>query len=313
MQQVFPDYYSEFHCIGGSCKHNCCIGWEIDIDPDKAAFYQGVSGSLGDRLREQIAWEDVPHFILQEGERCPFLNKNNLCDIILELGEEHICSICTEHPRFYNELPDRLEGGLGLCCEEAARLILSKAEPISLVYTQEECEEDLIVVLRDEAIAILQDRTMDIDARVHEMLQLCGAAPSEKNIQQWAEILLGLERLDEAWTDLLRQLLEQDTPADYDSFDRYMQTRQTEYEQFMVYLIYRHLVNASDEGDLAARAGFAALGYAVLHAMGAAIWTLTGELTFEQQVELARLFSSEIEYSEENMDILLDHLRPQQP
>ena len=30
--------------------------------------------------------------------------------------------------------------------------------------------------------------------------------------------------------------------------------------------------------------------------------------TFEEQMELARLFSSELEYSEENMDLLLDEL-----
>lgn len=309
MQFVFPDYYKDFRCIGGACKHNCCIGWEIDIDPDTAAFYETVPGAMGQRLKENISREGEPHFILGEGERCPFLNERNLCDIILTLGEEHICSICTEHPRFYNELPDnRVEAGLGLCCEEAARLILSRKEPVSLEYDCETGEEDVVIVLRDEAISILQDRGQSIDARVEEMLQLCGASRPGKTVGQWAEILLGLERLDEAWTELLDLLLEKGPQANAVDFDIYMQERQTEYEQLLVYLVYRHLVGAVDESDLAARAGFAALGYRLLHAMGAAIWTETGDFTFEQQVELARLFSSEIEYSDENLDILLDEL-----
>ena len=29
---VYPDYYPEFRCSASACKHNCCIGWEIDID-----------------------------------------------------------------------------------------------------------------------------------------------------------------------------------------------------------------------------------------------------------------------------------------
>lgn len=309
MQQVYPDYYKDFRCIAGTCKHNCCIGWEIDIDPDKAEFYKNVPGEMGRRLKEGIHWGDEPHFILQEGERCPFLNDCNLCDIILELGEEHICSICTEHPRFYNELPDdRVEVGLGLCCEEAARLILGKKEPVTLEYDCETGEEDVVIVLRDEAIAILQEQDKSMDERVEDMLQLCGAVRTGKSIGQWAEFLLGLERLDETWTDLLNLLLEQGAQADHEGFDIYMQERQTEYEQLLVYLVYRHMANAVDEADLAVRAGFAALGYTILRAMGAVIWTQTGEFSFEQQVELARLFSSEIEYSDENVGLLLDEL-----
>lgn len=309
MQFVCPDYYNEFHCIAGACKHSCCIGWEIDIDPDKAELYKNVPGEVGRRLKENIHWGEVPHFILREGERCPFLNERNLCDLILELGEEHICSICTEHPRFYNELPDdRLEVGLGLCCEEAARLILGKKEPVTLEYDCETGEEDVVIVLRDEAIAILQERDKSVDERVWNMLQLCGASGGGKTVGQWAQMLLGLERLDEEWTRLLNLLLAEGAQADHEGFDVFMQERQTEYEQLLVYLVYRHMVNAVDEADLAARAGFAALGYELLRAMGAVIWTQTGEFTFEQQVELARLFSSEIEYSDENLNILLEEL-----
>ena len=46
----------------------------------------------------------------------------------------------------------------------------------------------------------------------------------------------------------------------------------------------------------------------MIYAIGAAIWTEKGEFTFEDNVETARLFSSEIEYSEDNMDALLDEL-----
>ena len=133
MLHVFPDYYQAFRCVGGSCRHNCCIGWEIDIDPDSAARYAALAGPLGDRLRKNICLEDTPHFILGQEDRCPFLNDRNLCDLILDLGEASLCQICTDHPRFHNELPGRLETGLGLCCEEAGRLILGKSTPTLLV------------------------------------------------------------------------------------------------------------------------------------------------------------------------------------
>ena len=308
MLHVFPDYYKDFQCIAGACKHNCCIGWEIDIDPDTAAFYQTVPGEMGRRLRANIAQEGEPHFLLGQDERCPFLNNRNLCDIILTLGEEHICGICTDHPRFRNELPGRLETGLGLCCEEAARLMLSKQTPMVLQLSGQEEDPDEITALRDEVLTLLQDRKLDIPTRVSNMLQRCGAALPERSLEQWAEDLLELERLDENWTQVLTALRDKCSGADWSGFDRYMAQRQTEYEQLLVYFVYRHLANAFDADSLAAKAGFAALGYTLLHAIGAVTWTETGRFSFEQQVELARLFSSEIEYSQENLDAILDEL-----
>ncbi len=308
MQYIYPDYYKDFRCIGGACKHNCCIGWEIDIDRDTAAYYQTVTGEMGERLRAGIATDGVPHFILGEQERCPFLNADNLCDIILHLGKEHLCSICNAHPRFQNELPDRVEIGVGMACEEAARLILAKKTPTVLVGGGE--SSDRIIALRDEAIALLQDRTKPVSARVQEILALSRASLPDYTAGEWAEVFLDLERLDESWTERLVSLRDGWQTVDFDGFDRYMAARQTEYEQFLVYLLYRHFANAPDLADAAARAAFAALGYRLLRALGAQQWTKSGAFSFADQVELCRMFSSEIEYSDENVYILLDAVLP---
>ena len=62
---VFPDYYKKFKCIKSECRHNCCIGWEIDIDPDTYSFYR----SVGNIFDENISTDGEPHFILGENER----------------------------------------------------------------------------------------------------------------------------------------------------------------------------------------------------------------------------------------------------
>ena len=85
---VYPDYYPEFSCVAGACQHSCCVGWEIDIDEEALARFDRVEGELGKRLKENISMEEIPHFVLREGERCPFLNEKGLCDLILELGLE---------------------------------------------------------------------------------------------------------------------------------------------------------------------------------------------------------------------------------
>ena len=96
MKLYAPQYYEDFHCIAGACKHTCCEGWEIDIDEEQLARFRREP-----HIAPHIEEGDPPHFRLLEGERCPFLNSRNLCDIYTELGEEHLCQICTDHPRFY--------------------------------------------------------------------------------------------------------------------------------------------------------------------------------------------------------------------
>ena len=301
---IYPDYFTEFKCIKGECKHNCCIGWEIDIDRNSLEFYEKVTGELGERLKRSISKDETPHFILSENERCPFLNDENLCDIIIGLGETHICDICTEHPRFNNSLPDRLEKGLGLTCEAAGRIILAKKDPVKLIGSFESNDE--IIILRDKVISVLQNRSKPISQRITDMLDLCCTAMPERDFEYWIETLLSLERLDEVWTDILNDLKQAD--LDLDEFDAYMTSRITEYEQLLVYFIYRHLANAFDAEDAAARACFAVLGYEIIHSIGAMMYSKNNSFTFEDQVELARMFSSEIEYSQDNLDTILDEM-----
>ena len=102
MKLIYPAYYEKFKCIADRCHHSCCIGWEIDIDEASLSRYEGVKGDFGKRLQCAISYDGEPHFKLKEGERCPFLNERNLCDMILSLGEDFLCEICASHPRFYN-------------------------------------------------------------------------------------------------------------------------------------------------------------------------------------------------------------------
>ncbi len=309
MLKVYPDYYKNFRCIADKCNHNCCIGWEIDIDPDTADFYQNTECPLSERFKSSIEFsEGTPHFILKEGERCPFLNDNNLCDIITCLGEECLCTICAEHPRFHNELPGRVESGIGMCCEEAARLILSQKESVKLIFEgTRECEDE-IIDLRDKIIDILQNRDISIDVRIEDMLRLCGTTLPHRDINLWADTFLNLERLDKNWTDILLLLKDDLQSEQTDSFNTYIQGREAEYEQLCVYLVYRHLANAPGIYEATLRAKFAAVSYLLLRSIGTVFYAKNNRFTFEEQADLCRMYSAEIEYSDENLYVLLDEL-----
>lgn len=290
MNQIAPSYYKNFRCIAGNCRHSCCIGWEIDVDDETLQSYR----RFPDILRHIDTSAEPAHFCLTEDERCPFLNECGLCEIILHHGEDSLCQICADHPRFRNFFDSRTETGLGLCCEAAAQLILGTTDKVTLEIlenedeTEPESEEErAFFSLRDRLFAIAQDRTKSVEERMDALLTAADARIPDKSMSEWAEFFMGLECLDPARDEILAKITD-DLPEIYD--------HPLPYEQLLVYFLYRHLAPAVEDGMYAARTAFAVLSTRMICAMTA----VTGDLA-----DMARLYSSEVEYSEENLEEIL--------
>ena len=161
-----PGYYKNFHCISSECKDNCCVGgWQIDIDEETAEYYSTVNGDFGKKLRDNIDYDNLC-FRLKDG-KCPFLDNNNLCGIYKELGEEHIGIVCDQFPRFTEYFGNVKERGIGLACEEAAKIILTDRSNFS--YSETDTDEDvfddsefdssladMLMLLRDEFMYVIE-------------------------------------------------------------------------------------------------------------------------------------------------------------
>ena len=303
MKLIAPSYYPAFSCIADACRHSCCIGWEIDIDDKTAQCYRTVPGEIGERMRANIDFSaDPPHFVLQgTQERCPFLNERGLCDIILTCGEDALCQICTDHPRYRNFFSDRTEIGLGLCCEAAAELVLGWEEPVSMIClsddgentiptpTDEECA---FYALRESLFAILQNRDMPLDERLAAMLSRVGGIRYD-GMRRWSRFLGDLEILDDAWTKALAQI-----------GDEREALPGCAGEQLIIYLLTRHLPKMLDGEDPAVLVSFAVWGDDLI----CALYASCEDGDFESLCEFVRLFSSEIEYSEENLYAVFDEI-----
>ena len=123
----------------------------------------------------------------QEGG-CPFLTADGLCGVQQELGAEHISDICREHPRFYEWFGDYKEAGLGLCCEEVSRLVLTHERPV--LFTEKQIDEEpddlefdseifaAVKNIREKLIDIAQDRGFTIMQRL-ALLCYCAGDISE--------------------------------------------------------------------------------------------------------------------------------------
>ena len=362
-----PEYFKDFCCTGSACSDNCCIGWEIDIDMETMERYRKAEGAFGRRLHHSISSEDEPHFILKD-ERCPFLNKENLCDIILNLGNDSLCEICREHPRYYEWFGEFKEAGLGLCCEEAARLLLLNRRPLAFEETEENEEDEsemspdepvllgALYEARETMFRILQDRSRDLwerfeivmilakelqeildddgaEEKMEEKINAVSAAfrnykgkgrHSEKNnpplqgaeterkerreqgFRTILEFYEGMEAIDEEWPKRLSELKNR-LPALLDQeagFRKYYEDSLYEYEHLAVYFIYRYFLKSYYDRDVISKAGIAAVSCLVIWITGIYIWMETGGFSLNDQIQAAKDYSREIEYSIENIERL---------
>lgn len=257
MTTYFPDYYQDFKCIASACRHTCCAGWEIDVDETSLERFMKVP-SIAKHIKDGS-------IILGENERCPFLRDDGLCRMILEHGEDFLCDICTEHPRFYNTFEDHIEGGLGLVCEEACRIIIEKHDDFTLVPPME-LPYDIKTVF---------DSSRPLSIRLSELKEEVMLSLTR------ASFINTLEVMDPSWTEAIDSIIANPPAAEEENNTINNDARR--YSNFCAYLLYRY----PDE-----------IGFAVESTYLLADLVIRGI----KILDAARMFSGEIEYSDINID-----------
>lgn len=197
MKYLIPDYYPEFECIGGTCPYTCCAQWSILVDDVAAQQYKNVSGSFGDKLRANLSTKDDLTFFQLSKEkgkegRCPFLTKENLCEIYQQLGKDSLCVTCTTYPRSFSSFGDIQISSLMISCPEVAHILFKHSDPIqfhleedSKPFTNADHSDidwalfNTIVSSFTVSIALLQNRRFSLSARLkflilfHDALESC--------------------------------------------------------------------------------------------------------------------------------------------
>ena len=266
MITYWPDYCREFRCKGSSCIHTCCAGWVIGIDENSLERFSKAP-DVADKIRNGC-------FILREDGRCPFLRDDNLCEMIIKHGEDYLCDICREHPRFYNEFEDHTEAGIGLVCEEACRLVLEAENGFTLVA------DDGSTMELPEYVKTVFDSDKPLTGRLCE---ISGGKRAGSKLR--AEIFNGMEVMDPKWSNLLKKII--DDPVSNEDEDMVTGKFEKEFSNFAGYLLYRY----KGAGRFASEACYL---LADLVAKGC------------RMQEVARAFSCEVEYSDINIDEALE-------
>lgn len=115
MLQIYPPFYKRFRCMASACPDSCCVGWEVVVDDDAAAFYRRLPGPLGSALREAMTIDaDGDRIFTMADGHCPFWTHEHLCRLELELGPEAPCATCRKFPRLTQDYGVFTEYGLTL-------------------------------------------------------------------------------------------------------------------------------------------------------------------------------------------------------
>ena len=293
MKITKPDYYDKFKCIADRCSDSCCIGWEIDIDPETLKRYEQEGGELGEKLKKNI---HNGSFLLTESERCPFLYENGLCELICRKGESFLCEICREHPRYYEYCGDHVDMGVGLCCEEACRLLFSEDKPLGFITEGEgELDEDTreLLVLRKEIIDKIQDENTSLDKLFFSL---------DRGI---FELWDSFEPYDDRWSETSAYIKEHldELILKQAEFDAYMKKRSCEYRRLAVYLLHRYFMRARFCAPSVILEGIS------LYMKTQYLWDIysyhtKGKFDSADRIDTAKYISKQIEYSEENTEML---------
>ncbi len=294
MKLYAPKYYTRFKCIADKCTHSCCVGWEINIDEKTLDKYEKLVDGYGIEIKKSISkGEQYSAFSLTDEERCPHLDSLGLCRIITHYGDSYLCDICREHPRFYNYNLHGEEVGVGMACEEAARIILTSDDYAEFVLLGGYGEADNgafdVISHRGNIYNIISNRSISYSDRLHILYNMYDISPAEMSDDEWREILSSLEYLDSK--DKERFSVYSSRIAEEDEYAVYL-------ERALAYFIYRHASSAADEVEL--REGLALAVF--LERLYSSLIKSEKPESVERLALIGRTISEEIEYSEDNTE-----------
>ena len=312
MKIYYPEYYNIFRCIAADCPDSCCHEWEVDIDPETATLYRGLSGDLGNRLRSVLRDTEDGVCMTIENGRCPMWRADGLCRIQVELGHDALSHTCRMFPRLRHDYGDFAEFGLELSCPEAARLILS-GEGQAICETSESIGDEpeydpyvMSTLLRSrQALRQLLETSQyapnalltilllyayevqnEIDGGELAELDAEAALAAGKrhagtgDLQLFVDYFKDLEILTQRW----QTRLEAPSPAAWADGFRHL----------IRYFLDRWWLQAVSDYDLVCRAKLIVISCILIRTLG-------GDL-----VTTAQLFSKEIENDGDNVEAILD-------
>lgn len=293
MREYYFNLFNDFSCKMGDCKHSCCEKWVITIDKKTLKKYKKVKGNFGKRLAGGIDFNKGEFINLKNG-RCPFLNKENLCDIMICLGKKNVSKTCDLHPKFKTFFASFSEVGYGVSCEKACELLLSSNTPLLILSDQIKLKKHEIngYEIRNKLLKIIDDSSINLEDKVSMLFSEIKVDLSKNSNEHYQKLLLSLEFLDSNYYQKLQDL----SLFNHLSYGEF----RMQFDNILRYFIYRHALKDFSILDVYINSAFAIFSFLIVYNL----FISSNNLTIENLMEILRSYSTEIEYSENNLDLL---------
>lgn len=295
MISLYPTIYHTFQCKADRCENTCCQLWTIDIDESTAERYHTMTGPLGESLRQAITVDDEgSHFVFsKEQPMCPLLSEQGLCKVVLELGEEGLCDTCHMHPRFYKYIEDLELCGVGLSCEASVELLAEYTQSDQVIFTIEDDQGEFSPDERLTIQNIFELLALDIDLSYFQY----SPNPDVQYYKKLLELYSTTEPIDEKWTAQINAL-----SGNMEKLITSVQTYVANHDMGLFnkvfqYILYRQIDMLADY-SLEAILSYAKDSVEYI--------LITSAIEGSPLKQVAR-WSQQIEYDEDNVDLLLQH------
>ncbi len=323
-----PYFFDNFKCKADKCTDTCCAGWEVDVDADSYEKYMSVECSLTDKLTNNIVCEEGQHcFRLTPDERCVFLDCDGLCEIYSQLGEDYLCDICREHPRFYDFFDGITESGLGLCCEKVCEMMFLSDNPVmfesySDEYDDEVNEDDIFYFqIRQQCFDIICNRKERLSSRISALLKYIAKVQNEiypdiyydlseinrnKLFSSVIELFVKTEPINNEWTEYINCIA--GNKDEICSVSEKIPADDIRYEQILTYLLYRHFMQSRYEGNITDYVCFCVASLIFIYICDCKSYMESGSITIADRINNVKLWSKQIEYSTDNISIITEKI-----
>ena len=297
MKLITPLFYSDFKCIAGDCPDSCCQGWEVDADEASLEYYKTLSGSLRDKIDSVLDQDEFGNtiFHLADKKRCPFLNRDNLCDLHIAIGGEHTPYTCRTFPRFINDFGGTREMGISFSCPVASNMMWNlkeefdfKTELNSELPNLNDIDAELYFKLlsyRKKAYSIVQDRKIHIKERLLNLLDFACEIQYELDYYEengsqisFFELFDNPEVINTEWVEKVKNHSQKPVFPDNKAG-----------ENIAMYFLFRYFLTAVDDKDVLSKVKMAVIGVLIPAYFGNEDWTM-------------HLWSKETEHSDVNME-----------
>lgn len=272
-----------------------------------------------ENVREKVlslSCEEVGRLVFSNPEKITW-SEREVCEDFAEIYDDEDCELWAEASR------------LEQIGAEATAILQNRSKPVFVRAAEYLCycermqraldapgRSGLLVESASDERALLE---MGSEPEERALLE-AGSEPEESEAQAYEDFLARLdsydklEVLDETWEQVKRDLRDTVTADNYltsqRTFLENQREREYEYEHLLVYFTDRYFMRAYYDANIREKAQFAVASVLVIRDMDVMRYLKNqGTFTLADRIINAKIYSKEVEHSEENMELLSEEFQ----